>query len=198
VLALDSNGRPVVAWQENPGVPDIYVRAWDGSAWSELDGSGSGGGVSNTPGFSSYPSLVVDHDDRPAVAWQESTGEYEIYVRRWNGSTWAEAGSGAASNGGVSDDPESSQRPSLGVMGNGDLVVAWEHDAYGLPRIFLRRLTPSGWAEYWDSASGAGLSNSSAWSDSPRVATRGDRVCVAYAGLGLGSSEIVLRCADWP
>ncbi len=50
---MDAGGvvaMPVVAWQDGAGGDqEIYLRRWNGTAWEELDGSASGGGVSNTP-----------------------------------------------------------------------------------------------------------------------------------------------------
>lgn len=77
----------------------------DGSAnagWTEVGiGSASGGGISHTDNMSDATSLAIGRDGQPVVAWVEGTPDAnrEIYVRRWNGLTWAEMGDGSASGG---------------------------------------------------------------------------------------------------
>ncbi len=97
---MDAGGvvaMPVVAWQDGAGGDqEIYLRRWNGTAWEELDGSASGGGVSNTPigassvGQSEAPAVALGPDGSPVVAWVErvASSDLEVYVRRWNGSTW--------------------------------------------------------------------------------------------------------------
>ncbi|MBM4048998.1 MAG: hypothetical protein FJ279_28190, partial [Planctomycetes bacterium] len=55
------NGSPVVAWEDDTGGDwEIYVKQWDGAAWTELGvGSATGRGISNTTGFSFAPSLAL-------------------------------------------------------------------------------------------------------------------------------------------
>jgi hypothetical protein len=74
-----------VAWEDDSGGDrEIYVRRWNGSSWEEVgSGSASGGGISDSGGYSYDPSLAVA-DGTPYVAWYDyNGGDYEIYVRRW-------------------------------------------------------------------------------------------------------------------
>ena len=79
-----------VAWSDtSAGDAEIYLRRWDGSTWSELGGSASGGGISNNSGDSVWPSVAVGPDGNPWVAWHDDTpNKTEIYVRRWTGTAW--------------------------------------------------------------------------------------------------------------
>ena len=71
-LALDHRGEAVVAWaQEVNGNFEIYLKRFDGSAWREVDGSATGGGISNTHADSRYPSLDI-RGDRACVAWTDA------------------------------------------------------------------------------------------------------------------------------
>jgi hypothetical protein len=73
-------------------------------SWVEVGtGSATGGGISNDSGYSSYPSVALSLDSVPYVTWHDSNMNYEIYVRRWNGSSWEEVGAGSASGGGISN-----------------------------------------------------------------------------------------------
>ena len=84
--AIGPDGNLVVVWTNTSSSnAEIYVKRWNGSAWVELGpGSASGGGVSNNAGDSGQPSLVIDPDGVPVVAWSDkSSGNYEIYARRY-------------------------------------------------------------------------------------------------------------------
>ena len=126
-LALDSGGRPVVAWREHdffePRRSSVYVKHWDG-LWQLL------GGPLNVddaaPAFA--PSLAVDDFDRPVVAWSESG----VYVKRWGGSEWHQLG-GRLDGG----------RPSLALDPGGHLVVALQHDK----SIYVHRWDGTEWRQ---------------------------------------------------
>jgi hypothetical protein len=83
-LALDTAGRPTVAWHEKRGGRQaILLRRWNGAAWVELDGSASRG-LSRTAGKSRQAALALDASSDPVVAWcDQSGGKWNIYVRRW-------------------------------------------------------------------------------------------------------------------
>jgi len=141
-VAVAPDGRPYVAWHDySGGDEEIYVRRWNGSSWEEVgSGSASGGGISDNDGWSYDPSVAVAPDGRPYVAWyDDSGGDPEIYVRRWNGSSWEEVGSGSASGGGISDNSGNSSRASVAVAGDGTPYVAWYDDSSGDEEIYVRR-----------------------------------------------------------
>lgn len=100
-VALDSKGRPVVAWLEaSPGsdVRQVYLRRWNGEAWEELGGSAHGGGVSgektDPPNVISgvySVSLALTREDRPVVAWFALRPNRVVaFVREWDGTRWVE------------------------------------------------------------------------------------------------------------
>jgi hypothetical protein len=71
-LALDTAGRPLVAWQDDAtGQAQVAVRYFDGTSWHGLGPSPSDGGVSNSGGRSSSPDILV-RDDEVCVAWSEA------------------------------------------------------------------------------------------------------------------------------
>jgi Bacterial Ig-like domain len=87
-----------VAWYEQDvesGQNRVYVKGWNGASWQQL------GNALNTSSSNSAsdPSLVVDSQNRPVVAFQENdsvSGDSNIYVKRWSGSTWVTVGSAVA------------------------------------------------------------------------------------------------------
>ncbi|MCO5182172.1 MAG: PT domain-containing protein [Candidatus Promineofilum sp.] len=146
-LQVAANGDAVAAWVDDSGGNDeIYARQWNGSAWVALGGSATGGGVSDDSGRSGRPALALDPTGRPAIAWTEASGgQSNIYVRRWNGSAWAEMGDGSAAGGGISQSPGKSQYPALAFSTAGAAYLAWYDDAAGQREIIAASWDGSQW-----------------------------------------------------
>jgi hypothetical protein len=164
-LAIAPDGTPYVAWYDySGGDAEIYALYWNGSSWEEVGaGSASGGGISDNSGHSRSPSLAVAPDGTPYVAWEdESGGDAEIYVLRWNGSSWEEVGAGSASGGGISDNSGYSLSPSLAVAPDDTPYVAWVEYSGGDSEIYVKRWSGNNWEEVGaGSASGGGISDNS-------------------------------------
>lgn len=81
-LALDSAGRPVVAWAEDtPGLSrTVYVARWSGTAWDSL-------GFLNQIG-PTQARLALGQGDAPLLAWCCSGGIMRQGVSVSSGSTW--------------------------------------------------------------------------------------------------------------
>jgi hypothetical protein len=184
-IAVAPDGTPYVAWTDgSSGVQQIYVRRWNGSNWEEVGaGSASGGGISNNSGSSVAPDVAIAPNGTPYVAWYDySGGPTSIYVRRWNGSSWAEVGSGSASGRGISGSSYAADNPTIAIAPNGTPYVAW---AWNGPsertEIHVKRWNGSKWVEVGSgSASSGGISNSyCAWN--PSIAVSPDnRPCVVW------------------
>ena len=85
-VAVAPDDTVYVIWYERLGTnTDILIRRWNGSIWVEVGaGSATGGGISNTVGSSSLPSVTITSANMPIVAWADDTsGNYEIYVKAW-------------------------------------------------------------------------------------------------------------------
>jgi len=141
-LAINDSGYPVVAWNtcEN-NCKIIYIKQWNGSSWEEIgtgsaSGNGIGSGVTN--------SLAIDNSGNPVVAWEHRSGSSlpDIYVRRWNGNSWEEVGTGSASGRGIDNNPYWSSWPSLAINNSGNPVVAWSDSTIDAPDIFLKQYVP--------------------------------------------------------
>ena len=138
--------------------------------WAQVGArSASGGGISANDGTSRYPSLAIAPDGTAYVAWEDDGGgDWEIYVRRWNGTIWEEVGSGSASGGGISDNGGWSRSPSLAVAPDGMPHVAWSDDSGGDYEIYLLRWNGSSWEEVGaGSATGGGISDNGGSSRRP-------------------------------
>jgi hypothetical protein len=140
-MAIAPDSSPYVAWASlSDGDYDIYVRRWNGSSWEEVGvGSATGGGISDNSGQSWYPSVAIDLFGTPYVAWHDDSGaNNEVYVRRWNGSSWEEVGVGSATGGGISDNSGQSTYPAIATAPSGTPYVAWDDDSSG-DEIYVRR-----------------------------------------------------------
>jgi hypothetical protein len=154
-IAVASNGTPYIAWEDtSSGNRQIYLRRWSGSIWEEVGAdSASSGGISNNSGESGYVSAAIAPDGTPYVAWDDdSSGNWEIYVRRWNGSSWEEVGTGSAAGGGISANGGVSWNPSMAVGPNGIPYVVWQDDSDGDTEIYVRRWNGSSWEEVGSSS----------------------------------------------
>lgn len=153
-MAVGSNGNPVVAWTANVnGVDQIYAKRWNGStAWVELGGSASGLGISNTPTtFSIEPSVAIGHDGNPYIAWtEERAGRTirDIYLKRWNGSSWVALGGSASDSGINGDGIDGGLGPSLAIGIDGNPFVLWTN----FDGINLKRWNGSSWSQFGASA----------------------------------------------
>jgi len=198
-LAVSPGGAPIVAWYDisgSPGHLEIYVRRWIGSGWKEMGSEASGGGISNSTGNSSNPSLAIDHDGAPIVAWDyNSESNQDIYVRRWNGAAWVEMGSGSASGGGISNSVGTALSPSLAIGPDGAPIVAWSNfSSSGNQEIYMRRWNGLGWKEMGSEASGGGISNNAGNSSWPSLAIGPDgTLIVAWQDDSSGNQEIYAR-----
>ncbi len=177
VLALTPDGVVIVAWvnyYDDYNGSDIFVRRWDGVSWGEMGaGSAEGGGISQTAGHGSmWPAMTIDSAGMPIIAWSERINNtWEIYVRRWNGSTWREMGENSSSSGGISENAGYSITPSLAISPDGMPVVAWADNSGADHEIYIRRWNGADWVEMNSgSAYGGGISDDFAQSSDPTLA----------------------------
>jgi hypothetical protein len=82
-LALDAQGRPLLAWVEGPpgGARQVYAKRWDGKRWTLL-----GGGPLNLLASqdASSASATVDGNGNAVVAWCERAGSVRrVVVKRF-------------------------------------------------------------------------------------------------------------------
>lgn len=135
------------------------MRRFDGSAWVEVGtNSASAGGVSNLGG-SAGPSLHLDSNDVPWLAWSELVaGRYEVYLKRFDGIDWVEVAGSASGRGLSADAATLSGDVHVRVDANGFAVVAWIHREGNVRNVYVKRFDGTAWVELAGSASG-GISN---------------------------------------
>jgi hypothetical protein len=124
-------------------------------------GSATGGGISNNAEASYECSVDVTSNGILYVSWYDSSGgNWEIYVRRYNGSVWEEVGVGSASGGGISNNSGLSREPSIGIAPNDTPYITWYDNSDVDEEIYIRRWNGTIWEEVgFGSATGGGISN---------------------------------------
>jgi hypothetical protein len=129
VLAIRSDNRPVVAWEE---AGNIYVKQWNGSAWQSV------GGVLDKVAANEAlrPALDLRSDNNPVVTWQEgSSTNYNIFVKRWTGSAWANVSSSALDK----TLSRTAQRPAVVLKSNNNPLVAWDESDGASENVYVEQ-----------------------------------------------------------
>ena len=187
VVAVDSSGTRYVAWSDSRnGNNEIYVACQSASGWEMLGGSAQGGGVSDTTGSSTDPSLIIDSTGAPIVAWTESTGTFtDIRAARYDSSsnTWVALGD-SLSTGGLSQTGKATNAQI--VMTNAGPVVAWLDTTSGVPQVKVSRFNGTSWSIL---GSGA-VTNASGGVNDYNLATDGTKIAVAWSAGSGGQSSV--------
>jgi hypothetical protein len=140
-LALDSANNPVVAG-------GTFVKRWNGTSWVQLGSAFASGFVVD---------MALDSLGRPVVSLIEcvSTNQlgnctnYNVYVKRWTGSSWVQLG-------GILDvnSNQSAYTPSLALNSSGNPTVSWSEcvstNEYGFCtdyNVYVKRWTGSSWVQ---------------------------------------------------
>jgi hypothetical protein len=129
VVAIDSYGRPVIAWADNTsGEYKIYVLRYDGINWQELGtGSASGEGI----GTGKKPSIAIGPSDKPFICWENSG---YIYVKKFNGISWQKL-AGSASGEGIG----AGKRPSIAIDPSDKPVICWVNTVSSTDYIYVKK-----------------------------------------------------------
>ena len=150
-----SIGRLYVAWNEydyfdafgnDPlTMHNIYVSYWNGSVWVSL-----GGALDRQIGRNTLtPALALNALGTPYVAWDEcatvvipwdACTNYNIFVKRWNGSSWVNVGNAldrVLSN--------NANEPSIAIGSDGLPVVTWHEDSGLATDVVVKKWNGSAW-----------------------------------------------------
>lgn len=77
-MATAPNGDVLVSWTAGDSSPNpVYVKRWNGSAWSSVDGSDQDYGIATGGGVASNLSLACDAFNLPVVAYASTVSEQE-------------------------------------------------------------------------------------------------------------------------
>jgi hypothetical protein len=140
-LTLRGSFAPHIAFTEGDGTStNIYVKSWNGSAWQAVGGALDTALANNA----SHASLALDSSGNPVVAWQEvGAGSSNIYVKRWDGTTWKALGTQLDTVPG-----NEAITPSLALQTNNNPIVVWSEAGI----IYTKRWSGRTWIAYTKSA----------------------------------------------
>jgi hypothetical protein len=133
-LAVSRNGMPVVAFEEGDGMRfNVYVEQW-AIAIHHLEWQPVGPAINAVAQQSAVdPSLVLDANDNPVVAFVEFDGIADaVYVQRWNGTTSGLVGS--------IHDPGGIFIPRLALDGSDRPVLAFDERDGSKSKVYVFRL----------------------------------------------------------
>jgi hypothetical protein len=135
-IAAAPNGDVVVTWQEFGPPYHVFVKRWNGTAWTLL-----GGGLAMTGGLSR---VVIDAGGAPVVIWQGD--QHHAHVARWDGATWTAVGALLNVNPTWIVD-----LVDIAADRQGNLVAAWsEWDGDRQFDVFVARWDGSAWTVLGD------------------------------------------------
>ncbi len=136
-LAFDGSN-PVVAWSESDGAEEhVYVRRWNGATWQAL-GSIIDAVTNENAGL---PSLAVEQDGTPVVAFREDTAtDPKIFAFRWTGAAWVQIGTGFDAGAG-----NIATNASLALDASDRPVAAWYEFGASPSDIFLAEFESGSW-----------------------------------------------------
>ncbi len=196
VLAVFSDGRPLVAWENYAtSARKIFLKQWTGAVWQEMGGDSGGLGLFAGAVKVRAPALVIDSTDRTVIAWSEEnlSGIWQVRLQRWTGSAWEQLGASAGADG-LSNTPGDSISPSIALDGSDNPIVVWTDHSSGVNEIYLRHWDGTSWQEVQGSASAGGISNSNASSYSAVAAWHDGMICVLWTEADLRGAQAMLRC----
>jgi len=139
-------GTPVVAMADPDGGGNgaIHVKSHAGAAWTDVGANP----ISFTGQYesSSAPSIALDTDGRPCVAWQHDHNDYpetrQIFVKRYDGSDWLDLGTNPLNN----DEGHAASAPCVVLDAGANAYVAWhEESETGIPQIFVKWHNGTDW-----------------------------------------------------
>ncbi|WP_374686457.1 hypothetical protein [Promineifilum sp.] len=206
-IVVNSAGRPVVGWTDaSDGDTDVYVRQFDGESWVALGTDSAGGdGISPGDGHSRLRHLAAAPDGSIYAAWAEEVeddhdddGVYQVYVRRWNGTSWAEMGRDSASGRGISNTKGQVQDVALTLGPGGKPYVAWSDGSDGDEEVYIRRWNGQSWEEIGEGSAGkGGVSDNGGPSMQPYPAVdSAGRVYMVWQDFSDGDPDIYVRASE--
>ncbi len=129
---------PVLSGQSTTFVDGITTTG----RWTELMGSASGRGISNSPGIAQSPTLAIGTAG-PYVAWIDSrVGSPQVYVALNTIAGWRDLADSGRQGGisllpGVSN--STAEKPTIAIDAGGQPIVAWTQVVGSSRNIFVAR-----------------------------------------------------------
>jgi len=138
-VAVPEPGRPVVAFSHaKDGVTLVFVWRWTGSEWEPMGPPHTGNELGATS-----PALALGKSGTLYLSLLGITnGPYNIYVARWDGTSWDYVGDSV--NGTIH---VGSASVAFSIVGNDRPHIAWPVLASGGSHVLVRRWSGSVWED---------------------------------------------------
>ncbi len=155
IVKVAPDGTPYVLWikagMSSNGF-NLCIKRFNGTNWEEV-AAGSASGACLGEGI--MPDMAIAPDGTVYVAWSSYGYNYNgatagIFVLRFNGTAWEEAGTGSASccGGGISQGQGPGKESSIKITPNGIPYVVWTCQFGGASsQICVRRFNGTSWEE---------------------------------------------------
>jgi hypothetical protein len=177
-VAVDASGRRCQIdprWENGQAVLEVPA-SWMAAAaypvavdpFLQLDSSASLGGVSETFSVSDGPAIAIEGGGNPYVTWSDnSAGNFEVFMRYWNGFEWREYAGSATS--GISGNTGESVNPAIALSPSGKPYIVWQDNSNGNIEVYAKRWTGVAWEAMGSSASGGGVSDNGGISQNAQI-----------------------------
>jgi hypothetical protein len=147
-LAVDGLNRLVLAFRnELFSYGKLVLKRLSGWSWEDVGaGASVGMGISGLASHSWEPSVAIDGSVNPYIAWVEAVAlAREIYVKKWDGSAWADVGPYSSAGAGISNELADLSFPRIVTDGSGMPVVVWRYSKNDVTGIHARRFDGTNW-----------------------------------------------------
>jgi hypothetical protein len=138
-LAIDSTGKPVVAWiEQSSGIGKVFIKRWTGTTWASY---GSSAPLNITNRTANSINLALTSTNLPVMAWLEQAGTAapytnDLYVVRWNGTAWVQYVAGKVNS-------QNAYHPSLVIDSQNKPMVSWSERTSTTERVYVKRFDTS-------------------------------------------------------
>lgn len=139
-LAVRKNDDLMLAWSWQIYRKDfnVYAGPYTGKGhWTKM-----GGSLNRNPDrYAGAPSLALDAQDRPLVAFVEADKGFDLWVKRWDGKGWYTLGKS------VNNQSGGARSPKIAVGASDQPTVAFA-DNLGNDRLWVRHWDGKNWQPY--------------------------------------------------
>jgi len=119
------------------------------AVWVDADGSGKESiNISNSSGDSNNPSVYLDSLGNPYIVWDDTTsGNYDIYHLKWNGTEWVDADGSGQESINISNNYGTSVYGSLCLDSSGNAHITWSDGTSGHNDIYYLKWNGLAWVD---------------------------------------------------
>jgi len=117
-VAMNDNGKAVIAWEQNVSGDERIHRSFYNTSWETP-------AIISPAATNAYtPQIAMNNNDEAIIAWQQQNGSAneQIFISTFNGSAWTLV-TGLDDN--ISPNGTHAYSPSVAIDSSGNMIVAW-------------------------------------------------------------------------